>query len=102
MKKDNKFFSDFAKIATSAFATASSIQREVAEYTKQSFENLAKRMNFVTKDEVDILKKIIMQLKKDVHELKKGVKVETDSNTQVNTPNQDTRQTGTKSNSKDK
>jgi BMFP domain-containing protein YqiC len=86
MKKDNKILSDLGRIATSALATASSIQREVAEYTRQSFESLAKRMNFVTKDEVDVLKKIITQLKKDVQELKKVVKAEAGNDAEGNAP----------------
>ncbi|ETO22023.1 putative histone H1/H5 family protein, HCT subfamily [Reticulomyxa filosa] len=76
MNKDNKFFDDISKIASSAFATAANIKREISSYVKDHVEALVKKMNFVTKDEFDVLRKITSKAKQDLIEIKKVLGIE--------------------------
>jgi len=80
MNKDNKFFDDISKIASSAFATAANIKREIGSYVKDHVEALVKKMNFVTKDEFDVLRKITSKAKQDLIEIKKvlGIEIQSD------------------------
>ncbi|MBA8666681.1 accessory factor UbiK family protein [Holosporaceae bacterium 'Namur'] len=71
MKKDNKFFEDFSKLASSAFASAATMRRELSDYMRQYVESFVKKMDFVTKDELEVVKKIALQTDKELQQLKK-------------------------------
>ncbi len=73
MKKDNKFFEDFSKFAGSAFASAATMRREFTSYIRQSVESFIKNMDFVTRDELEVVKKIALQTDKDLQQLKKDM-----------------------------
>ncbi|WP_236870631.1 accessory factor UbiK family protein [Candidatus Bandiella numerosa] len=58
MKKDNKILDDLAKLAGSTFTSAVNVKNEIAEYITQQIEKLIKKMNFVTREEFDVVKKL--------------------------------------------
>ena len=58
MKKDNKILDDLAKLAGSTFTGAVNVNNEIAEYITQQIEKLIKKMNFVTREEFDVVKKL--------------------------------------------
>jgi hypothetical protein len=58
MKKDNKILDDLAKLAGSTFTSAVNVKNEIAEYITQQIEKLMKKMNFVTREEFDVVKKL--------------------------------------------
>ncbi|AIF80881.1 hypothetical protein I862_01590 [endosymbiont of Acanthamoeba sp. UWC8] len=76
MKKDNKFFEDFSKLASSAFASAATMRRELSDYVRQYVESFVKKMDFVTKDELEVVKKIALQTDKELQQLKKHMNIE--------------------------
>lgn len=76
MKKDNTFFDDISKFASSAFASVATARRELSSYIRECVESFVRGMNFVTKDELEIVKKIALQNDKEIQNLKKILKVE--------------------------
>ena len=58
MKKDNKILDDLAKLAGSTFTGAVNVKNEIAEYITQQIEKFIKKMNFVTREEFDVVKKL--------------------------------------------
>ncbi len=58
MKKNNKILDDLAKLAGSTFTGAVNVKNEIAEYITQQIEKLIKKMNFVTREEFDVVKKL--------------------------------------------
>lgn len=58
MKKDNKILDDLAKLAGSTLTGAVNAKNEISEYITQQIEKLIKKMNFVTREEFDVVKKL--------------------------------------------
>ena len=58
MKKDNKILDDLAKLAGSTFTGAVNAKNEISEYIAQQIEKFIKKMNFVTREEFDVVKKL--------------------------------------------
>ena len=51
---------DLAKLAGSAFAGAVNVKNDLSEYIKNQVESCFKKMNFVTREEFEVVKKIAM------------------------------------------
>lgn len=58
MKHNNRIIDDIARLANSTFTGAVNIKNELSEYITQQIEKLMKKMNFVTREEFDIIKKL--------------------------------------------
>ena len=71
MTQDNKLFQDIYKLANSAIASAANVKSELSHLIKLQIEMLLKNMNFVTKEEFEIVKKMA---EKNSIEIKKILK----------------------------
>jgi BMFP domain-containing protein YqiC len=62
MEKDNgKLLHDLSRMASSAVSTAMQAKNDWARVIKQNVETFIRRMNFVTKKEHDVVKKMVSQ-----------------------------------------
>ena len=61
MKKDNKIIDDLARLANSTFTGMVNVKNELSGYITQQTENLIKKMNFVTREEFDVVKKVVQE-----------------------------------------
>jgi BMFP domain-containing protein YqiC len=80
MAQDNKLFQDLGKLASSAMSTAANAKNELTSFVKLQIEMFMKSMNFVTKEEFEVVKKLAeknsMDLKKILSE-KEPIKAKT-------------------------
>lgn len=60
MEKDNKIMDDLAKLAGSAFAGAVNMKNDLSEYIKNQVESCLKKMNFITREEFEVVEKMAM------------------------------------------
>ena len=58
MKQNNRIIDDIARLASSTFTGAVNVKNELSEYITQQIEKLMKKMNFVTREEFDVIKKL--------------------------------------------
>lgn len=58
MKKDNKILDDLAKLAGSTLTGVVNMKNEISEYINHQIEKFIKNMNFVTREEFDVVKKL--------------------------------------------
>ena len=58
MKQNNRIIDDLARLANSTFTGAVNVKNELSEYITQQIEKLMKKMNFVTREEFDVVKKL--------------------------------------------
>ena len=58
MKQNNRIIDDIARLASSTFTGAVNVKNELSEYITQQIEKLIKKMNFVTREEFDVIKKL--------------------------------------------
>ena len=73
MKKNNKIFSDLSKLVGSAVSTTTGIKDELVQLIKMQVEGVMMRMDFVKREEFEIVRKIAIQNKKELEELKKQI-----------------------------
>ncbi len=71
MQKDNKFFDDFAKVATGAAGGLLDMKREVESLVSAQLEKLLQKMNLVTKEEFDTVQAMLAKARSEQEELKK-------------------------------
>lgn len=69
MTKNNKIFDDVSKLANSALTSALNVKNELYNYIKQQVEILIKKMNFVTREEFNKVKKTVMANKAAIEKL---------------------------------
>ena len=71
MQKDNKFFDDFARVATSAAGSVLDMKRELESMVSTQLEKLLQKMNLATREEVDTLQAMLAKARSEQDELKK-------------------------------
>lgn len=65
---------DLAKLATSAFGAADEMRKDGEKKLKLRFEKLAKKMDFVSRHEFEVVKAIAIKARKEQEELKRQIK----------------------------
>jgi len=71
MQKDNKFFDDLARVATSAAGSVLDMKRELESMVSTQLEKLLQKMNLATREEVDTLQAMLAKARSEQDELKK-------------------------------
>ena len=70
MEKYNKFFRNITELIEKGLFTSRDFKREVENILKFKVENIANRLNLVSREEFDVQKKRIEKLQKDLIKLK--------------------------------
>ena len=75
MEKYNKLLRNITELIEKGLFTSKDLKKEVDEALKFHFENLANKLNLVSREEFEIQKKRIEKLEKILSKLKKGKKI---------------------------
>ena len=70
MEKYNKFLRNIAELIEKGLFTSKDLKKEVEDALKFKAENIANRLNLVSREEFEVQKKIIEKLQKDLNKLK--------------------------------
>ena len=70
MEKYNKFLRNIAELIEKGLFTSKDLKKEVEDALKFKVENIANRLNLVSRDEFEVQKKRIEKLQKDLIKLK--------------------------------
>ena len=70
MEKYNKFLSNITKLIEKGLFTSKDLKKEVENVLKFKMENVANRLNLVSREEFEIQKKRIEKLQQDLVKLK--------------------------------
>ena len=70
MKPYNKFLRNLVELVEKGLFTSKDLKKEVEELLKFKMEIIANRLNFVSREEFEVQKKIIEKLQKDLIKLK--------------------------------
>ena len=70
MEKYNKFLNNIAELIEKSLFTSKDLKKEVEDAIKFKAENIAKRLNLVSREEFEVQKKIIEKLQKDINKFK--------------------------------
>ena len=71
MEKYNKFFSNIVELIEKGLYSSKDIKKELEGFIKFQVENVANRLNLVSREEFEIQKKLVENLKKDLKKVKK-------------------------------
>ena len=70
MEKNNKFLRNITELIEKGLLTSRDFKNEVEEALKFKVENIANRLNLVSREEFEVQKKRIEKLQKDLIKLK--------------------------------
>tara|TARA_B100001167_G_C16698373_1_gene270479 strand:+ start:34 stop:300 length:267 start_codon:yes stop_codon:yes gene_type:complete len=70
MEKSSKFLRNIAELIEKGLFSSKDLKKEVESVLKFKMENIANRLNFVSREEFEIQKKIIEKLRQDLIKLK--------------------------------
>ena len=70
MEKYNKFFRNIAELIEKGLFTSKDLKKEIEDVLKFKAENIANRLNLVSREEFEVQKKRIEKLQKDLIKLK--------------------------------
>lgn len=70
MQKDNRFFEDLAKAASSAAGGFLSMKREIEDMVSAQLEKLLQKMNLATKEELDTALAMLTKIREEQEKLK--------------------------------
>ena len=70
MEKSNKFLRNIAELIEKGLFSSKDLKKEVQNTLKFQVDNIANRLNFVSREEFEIQKKIIEKLQQDLTTLK--------------------------------
>ena len=70
MEKYNKLLRNIAELIEKGLFTSKDLKKEVEDSIKFKMEIIANKLNFVSREEFEIQKKIITRLKKDLNKVK--------------------------------
>ena len=70
MEKYNKFLRNIAELIEKGLFTSKDLKKEVENALKFKIENIANRLNLVSREEFEVQKKRIEKLQKDLIKLK--------------------------------
>ena len=74
MKKYDQFLGNIAGLIEKGLFTSKDLKKELEEALKFIIENLANKLNLVSREEFEIQKKLINKLQLDLNNLKKKIK----------------------------
>ena len=66
MEKYNKFFRNITELIEKGLYTSKDFKKEMEESLKFQVENIAKKLNLVSREEFEVQKKMIQKLYKDL------------------------------------
>ena len=69
MEKYNKFIRNITELIEKGLVNSKDLREEVEESLKFKIENIANKLNLVSREEFEVQKKIIEKLKKDLVKL---------------------------------
>jgi len=70
MEKYNKFLRNITELIEKGLFTSKDLQKEVVDALKFKVENIANRLNLVSREEFEVQKKRIEKLQKDLIKIK--------------------------------
>ena len=70
MEKYNKFLRNIAELIEKGLFTSKDLKKEVENSLKFKVENIANKLNLVSREEFEVQKKVIQKLRKDLIILK--------------------------------
>ena len=70
MEKYNKFLSNITELIEKGVLTSKDLKREVEDALKFKIENVASKLNLISREEFEVQKKVIEKLQKDLVKLK--------------------------------
>ena len=70
MEKYNKFLKDITTLIEKGLFTSQDLKKEIEDIIKFKLENIANRLNLVSREEFEIQKKLIEKLKEDLMRFK--------------------------------
>jgi len=70
MEKSNKFLRNIAELIEKGLFSSKDLKKEVKNALKFQVENIANRLNFVSREEFEIQKKIVEKLQQDLKGLR--------------------------------
>ena len=70
MEKYNKLLRNITELIEKGLFTSKNLKKEVEDMIKFKMEIIANRLNFVSKEEFEVQKKIIEKLEKNLNKLK--------------------------------
>ena len=70
MEKYNKFFRNITELIEKGLFTSKDLKQEVENSLKFKVENIANRLNLVSREEFEVQKKLVEKLQKDLSNLK--------------------------------
>ena len=75
MEKYNKFLRNITELIEKGLFTSKDLKKEVEDALKFKVENIANRLNLVSREEFEVQKKRIEKLQKDLIKLKTNKKI---------------------------
>ena len=70
MEKYNKLLRNITELIEKGLFTSKDLKKEIEDAIKFKAENIAKRLNLVSREEFEVQKKIIEKLQKDINKFK--------------------------------
>ena len=70
MEKYNKLLSNITELIEKGLFTSKDLKKEVENALKSQAENIANKLNLVSREEFEVQKKMIAKLQNDLNELK--------------------------------
>ena len=70
MEKYDKFIRNIAELIEKGLFTSQDLKKEIDDSIKFKFENLANKLNLVSREEFEVQKKLISKMQKDILKLK--------------------------------
>ena len=70
MEKYNKFFRNITELIEKGLYTSKDFKKEMEESLKFQVENIAKKLNLVSREEFEVQKKMVKNLYKDLSKIK--------------------------------
>ena len=70
MEKYNKFLKDITALIEKGLFTSKDLKKEIEDIIKFKLENIANRLNLVSREEFEIQKKMVEKLQKDLNKFK--------------------------------
>lgn len=73
MQTDNRLFDDLARVATNAFGSLQSARDEATNRIRQQFERVIESMDFVAREEFEVVKAMVQKSRLENEKLAKRV-----------------------------
>ena len=70
MEKYNKFFRNITELVEKGIFNSKDLKKEIEDILKFKVENVANKLNLVSREEFEVQKKVVERLKDDLKKLK--------------------------------